>query len=70
MFLTFNEDNLQLLEMVITKEMRKYYCKFMNFLMELVYNVFFQEKLPRVLPEMKELLPLSPEKRVGDWFLF
>ena len=49
-FLTFNEDNLQLPEMVITNEMSRYYCKFMNFLMAPVYNVFFQEKLPRVLP--------------------
>ena len=56
MFLTFNEDNLQLPEMVIIDEMRRDYCKFMNFLMELVYNVFFQEILPRVLQEMKEIL--------------
>ena len=69
MFLTFNGDNLQLPEMVITYEMSKDYCKFMNFLMELVYNVLFQEKLSRVLPEMKELLQLSHERRVGDWFL-
>ena len=50
MFLTFNEDNLQLLEMVITDEMGRYYC---NFIMAPVCNVFFQERLPRVLPEMK-----------------
>ena len=69
MFLTFNEDNLQLPKMAITDEINKYYCKFMNFLMAPVYNVFFQENLPKVLPEMKELLELSPERRVGDWFL-
>ena len=34
-----------------------------------VYNVLFQEKFPRVLPKIKELLQLSPERRVGDWFL-
>ena len=56
MFLTFNEDNLQLPDMVVTDEMSKYYCKFMNFIMAHGYNVFFQERLPRVLPEMKELL--------------
>ena len=55
--------------MVIMDEMSKYYCKFMNFLTAQVYNVLFQEKLPRVLPEMKELLQLSHEIRVGDWFL-
>ena len=53
MFLTFNEDNLQLPEMVITDEMSRDYCKFMNFLTVLVYNVFFQERLPTFLPEMK-----------------
>ena len=55
MFLTFSEDNLQLLEMVITYEMGRDYYKFMNFLMSPVYNVFFPEKLLRVLPEMKKL---------------
>ena len=45
------------------------YCKFMNFLMEKTYNIFFQERLPRVFPEMKETLQLSPSKRIGDWFL-
>ena len=62
MFLTFNEDNLQLPDMVVTDEMSKYYCKFMNFIMAHVYNVFFQEILPRVRPEMKELLQLSLER--------
>ena len=56
MFLTFNEDNLQLPEMVITYEMSMDYCKFMNFLMAPIYNVLFQERLPRVLPEINELL--------------
>ena len=69
MFSIFNEDNLQLPAMVITYEMSKYYCKFMNFLMALVYNVFFQEILPRVLPKMKEILHLSPERIIGDWFI-
>ena len=53
MFLSFNEDNLQLPEMVLTEEMNKDYTKFMNFLMSEVYNAIFQKKLPRVLPQMK-----------------
>ena len=69
MFLAFNEDNLQLPEMVIIDEMSRDYCNFMNFLMAPMYNVFFQEILPRVLPKMKEILQLSPERRIGDWFL-
>ena len=69
MFLTFNEDNLQLPKVVIIDEMSRAYCKFMNFIMAPVYNVFFQERLPRVLPEMKETLQFSLERRIGDWFL-
>ena len=45
------------------------YINFMNDLMAEVYNIFFQERLPRVFPEMKEILQLSPRKMVGDWFL-
>ena len=55
--------------MVIIEDMHRDYCKFMNFLMDLVYEVLFQKRLPRVLPEMNSLLRLSPEIRVGNWFL-
>ena len=60
---------MQLLEMVITDEVSRDYCKFMNFLMAEEYNVLFQNRLPRVLPEMKEMLQFSLEIRIGDWFL-
>ena len=70
MFLSFNEENLQLPEMLLTEEMIKYYTKFMNFLMSEVYTAIFQKKLPRVLPEMRNKLHLSTEKIIGDWFLF
>ena len=69
MFLTFNEDNIQLPKMVITNEMSRDYCKFMNFLMAPVYNVFFQERLSRVLQEIKEILQFSPKRGIQDWFL-
>ena len=69
MFLSFNEENLQLPEMILTKQMIKDYTKFMNFLMSKVYNAIFQKKLPRVLLEMKNILRISTEKRIGDWFL-
>ena len=55
--------------MVLTDEMTHNYCKFMNFFMAEIYNIFFQERLPRVFPEMKEILQRSPSKRIGDWFL-
>ena len=45
------------------------YCKFMNQLMAEIYELFFQERLPRVFPEMSQLLQLSNNKKIGDWFL-
>ena len=41
----------------------------MNDLMAEFYNIFFRERLPRVLLEMKETLQLSPSKMIGDWLL-
>ena len=55
--------------MVIMEDMHRDFYKFMNSLMALVYEVLFQTRLPRVLPEMKRMLQLSPERRVWDWFL-
>ena len=46
MFLSHNEENLHLPEMVLTKEMRKYYIDFMNFLMEEIYNVMSRKDFP------------------------
>ena len=69
MFLSHNEDNLQFPKLVITNEMIQDYGKFMNCFMEEIYRIFFQEIFPRVFPEMKETLQLSPSKRIGDWFL-
>ena len=49
MFLSFNEENLQLPEMVLTEEINRDYTKFMNFLMFEMYSGSFQKKFPRVL---------------------
>ena len=69
-FISFNEENLQLPKMVLTEEMSKDYSKFMNFLMSEIYNVIFQKRLPSVLPEMRTTLKFSTDSRIGDWFLF
>ena len=53
MFLSHNEDNLQFPKLVITDEMTQDYCKFMNCLMEEIYNISFQERFPDIFPEMK-----------------
>ena len=50
--------------------MSRDYSKFMNFLMAEMYNAFFQKRLPGVLPDMKEMLQFSPQRRIGYWFLF
>ena len=67
--MSHHEDKFQSPKLVLTNEMTMNYSKFMNDLMVEVYNIFFQERLPRVFLEMKELLQLSPSKMVGDWFL-
>ena len=69
MFLLFNEENLQLPEMVLTEEINGNIFKYMNFLMVEVYKIFYQDKLPKVLPIMKEALQFTPAGKMGDWFL-
>ena len=65
MFIGYNED-LQVPELAITAEMATDYCKFMNQLMAEIYEFFFQERLPRVLPEMRQTLQFSKGKKIGD----
>ena len=55
--------------MVLTDEINNNFFKNMDFLMSEVYKVFFQDKLPRVLPIMKEALQVSPYRKIGDWLL-
>ena len=69
MFIAYNEEYLQVPELEITADMATDYCKFMNQLMAKIYDLFFQERLPRVLLEMSEMLQLSNSKNIGDWFL-
>ena len=44
--------------------------EFMNKIMVEVYKVLFDEKVPRVLDEMKSTLQPSTESCSGDWFLY
>ena len=41
----------------------------MNFLIADMHDIFFQARFPKVFPDMKEMLQLSPSKMIGDWFL-
>ena len=64
--IAYNEEDLQVLELEITVDMATDYCKFMNQLMAEVYDLFFQERLPRVFPEMRNMPQLSNSKKIGD----
>ena len=44
--------------------------EFVNKIMEEVYKILFDEKLPRVLDEMKSNLHPLMESYTGDWFLY
>ena len=69
MFVSFNEENMQLPKMEITNEISRNYRKFIKFLMSEFYNAFFKQRIPIILPQMRETSQFSPEKRIGDWFL-
>ena len=56
MFIAYNKEDLQVPKLDTTNEMAKDYCKFMNHLMAEVYDLFFQERPPKVLPEMRQIL--------------
>ena len=69
MLIAYNEEDLQVPEQEITTDMDTNYFKFMNQLMVEIYDLFFQERLPRVFPDMRQMLQLSNSKKIGDWFL-
>ena len=69
MFIAYNEEDPQVPELAVTADMATDYCKFMNQLMAEIYGLFFQERLPRVFPEMRQLLQMSNSKKIGNWFL-
>ena len=66
MFIAHNDEDMQLPKLAVTAEMATNYGKFMNQMMAEIYEVFFQERLPRVFPEMRQMLQLSKGKRIGD----
>ena len=69
MFIAYNEEDPQVPKLAVTADMATDYCKFMNQLMAKIYELFFQERLPRVFPEMRQMMQLLNSKKIGDWFL-
>ena len=66
MLIAYNEEDLQVTKLEITVDMATDYYKFMNQLMAEIYEVFFQKRLPRVFPEMRQTLQFSKGKKIGD----
>ena len=66
MFISYNEEDLQVPELAINADMATNYCKFMNQLMAEIYELFFQEMLPRVFPEIRQLLQLFYPTLFGE----
>ena len=48
----------------------KWISEYYNSFLSLLYPLIYEETMPRLLPEMKQFLQLSPDTGVGDWFLF
>ncbi len=45
-------------------------CEYYNYFLSMLYSLIHEEPLPRILPIMRELLQLSPNTILGDWFFF
>ena len=69
MFLFFIEENLQFLEMLLTTEVNNSIFNYMKLIMEDIYRVILQTKIPRFFPEMEDMWQFYPNGKVGDWFL-
>ena len=71
MLLCSNVTELQFLSTIFSLDLPKQInmFEFMNSIMSEMYNLLFDEVLPRVLEEMKVMMQSSPEYRIGDWFL-
>jgi hypothetical protein len=46
------------------------FSKYIDQFMSKAYQIIYNEVPPRIIPECNKLLQLSPDKRVGDWYLF
>ena len=55
--------------MVLTAQINNNIFIYMNLIMAEIYRVMFQNKIPRVFPEMQEILQFAPNRRKGYWFL-
>jgi len=46
------------------------HCDYINRIMSIIYELIHEEKLPRVIEEMRKSLQLKKGKATGDWFLY
>ena len=54
----------------VNKDQNEGMFKFFNKIISKAFKLSFGEELPIILEELKNNLQLSPQTRVGDWFLF
>jgi len=48
----------------------KGFLSYINAFIQLVHYIIHNDVLPRSIPDIKQILQLSPDTKVGDWFLF
>ena len=72
MFLCSNVSELHFINIIFFPEVpgKINMFEFVNKIMVEVFKIFFDEKLPGVLDEMKCTLKPSTESCIGDWFLY
>jgi hypothetical protein len=56
--------------MIKKKSLNVEFSQYVDQFMSKSYQIIYNEVPPRIFPQCKKLLQLSPDKRVGDWYIF
>jgi hypothetical protein len=55
---------------IIKKPLNVEFSQYVDQFMSKAYQIIYNQDPPRIFPECKKLLQLSPDIRVGDWYVF
>jgi hypothetical protein len=55
---------------IIKKPLNAEFSKFVDHFMSKYYQIIYNQDPPRIFPKCKKLLQLSPDIRVGYWYVF
>jgi hypothetical protein len=55
---------------IMKKPLNVEFSQYVDQFMSKSYQIIHNQVPPRIFPECKKLLQLSPDKRVGDWYIF